>query len=97
MATLQIRRRQQRIAVSRRIRVDVDGTEVGRLRPGEHIDVPLTAGPHEVVAHLDAHHSEPVTVAVNGDEAVLIEVALPPLSLWRLITRGLEPIQVARL
>jgi hypothetical protein len=96
VATLQIERRHQRIAVLRRIRVEVDGRKAGRLRRGQRVDVPLTAGMHEVAAHRDVQHSGPVSVVVGGDELVVLEVALPPLSLRRLLTRP-EPIQVSRL
>jgi hypothetical protein len=97
VATLQIQRRHQRIAVLRRIRVEVDGKEVGRLRRGERIDVPVTAGTHEVAAHLDVQHSGPVPVVVGGDELAVIEVALPQEPVWRLLFTRPKPVQVVRL
>lgn len=96
MGTLLLQRQRQRVAILRRVRVEVDGVVVARLRRGESVEIPLTVGPHSISAHLDAQHSPTLAVEIRENKVDLVEVALPPLSLRRLVTHGLAPIELTR-
>jgi hypothetical protein len=96
MGTLRLQRTHQRVAILRRVRVEVDGAVAARLRRGESVDVSLASGPHSVSAHLDAQHSPTLEVSIREGDVSVVEVALPPLSLWRLVRHGLAPIEIAQ-
>ncbi|WDZ86710.1 hypothetical protein [Micromonospora cathayae] len=70
-------------AVLRRVWVTVDGLRVAGLRPGQSVDVPVTAGLRVVQAALDWTRSEPLSVRVDGSATVSVEASLPVDAYWR--------------
>ena|SRR5215204_4368570 len=58
-------------AYLRRVCVDVDGVEIARLWPGQHVDFEGTCSLQEVRARLDWTASKPLAVADPGSPAVV--------------------------
>lgn len=81
----------------RRLRLEVDGQEVARLRQYSSIDLDLAAGRHSVVAHMDGVASASRTIALVDGEDVRLEVALPLLGMWDLLQRPQRALQIRRL
>jgi hypothetical protein len=88
-ATLHVRRsRGQVLGAARRTHVFLDGEQVGSLRPGKSIDVPVAIGSHEVRVTIrkwtrslefDATDGRSVFVLVDIDSGPLITFAVFPL------------------
>jgi hypothetical protein len=58
---------------TRSYRIDVDGRQVGHLKPGESMEVPVAVGGHSVVARIDWSGSPAVHVDLgDGDELHLV-------------------------
>lgn len=54
--------------------VRVDGASVGEVRPGSRVDLSVSAGGHQVSAHIDWTGSDPLPVDVSPDETVHLRV-----------------------
>ena len=80
--TIRIERRGTVRDLMRAYRIVVDGTEVGRVRRGETLDVAVTPGRHVVAARIDWTGSPDVevTVAPGGTTRLVCEAEG---ALWR--------------
>src|SRR5215204_3131899 len=72
-------------AYLRRVCVEVDGVEVARLWPGQHVDIEGTGSLQEVRARLDWTTSTPLVVADPGSPAVVGVVVGFPAGLRYLV------------
>ena len=91
MTELTIKRLADSAGVWRRIKVEVDGELVARLRPKQSSSVFLSPGRHEVRAKMDWCSSP--TVSIEGQATVEIEY---PFASWRKLLRHTdEAIHIA--
>lgn len=81
----------------RRVRLEVDGREVARLKQYRSVDLELAAGRHTVVGHMDWAASASRDVDLVEGEVVELEVALPLLGTWELLQRPQRALQIRRL
>lgn len=82
-----IRRPREALSVFRRIRVSVDGAEVGRLRPGESASVAGTGAEQVLRARLDRVSAPPLTVRDRADRETVVEVRHAPGALIDFLVR----------
>lgn len=64
----------------RKLRVLLDGTEVGRLAGGESRTFDIAAGPHELYVQMDWVKSDPVTFNCTAGDELEAHCASPPFS-----------------
>jgi hypothetical protein len=81
-----VRRLDDSAGMLRRIRIEVDGTELARLRPGEVAALPVETGRHQVRARLDWTASDAVVVEVVPGRDARLTVSLPWSGLWTMIS-----------
>jgi hypothetical protein len=88
-AVISIRRRSgHHQDATRSYRVEVDGREVGRLKPGETLEVPVSAGRHSVAARIDWSGSPAVNLDLNDGDRIDLTVK-PSANGWtKLFTRS---------
>jgi hypothetical protein len=69
----------------RRIRVDVDGVRVARLRVGQTVEVEVSNGQRWVEARMDWARSAPLLVNLSGSGATTVELGAPfsPIEMLR--------------
>jgi len=81
MPTINLRRGSDSAAL-RRMRIEVDGETVARLRcnASEAVDVPV--GVHTLRARMDWTRSEPLQVTLSDGDSVAVETAIT----WRAFT-----------
>ena len=65
----------------RRIKIEIDGHVVARLKRGALQSVDVAPGRHVVRAHLDWQSSAPVEVHLAGTETIALEAAIAERSM----------------
>ena len=83
--------------ILRRLVVQVDGSEVARLKQGESADVPLPPGKHTVVGSMDWTSTPALSLDLAEDEKARVEVALPLSALWNMVRRPRTALSIRRL
>jgi hypothetical protein len=80
----------------RRLRLEVDGEQVARLKQYEHVDLDLPRGRHTVVARMDWVDSASVDIDLADGEDLQLEVALPLLPMWDVLQRPRRALHIRR-
>jgi hypothetical protein len=83
VAQLILQRASDTAGAVRRMRVDLDGVVVARLRPGETETLRVRPGPHSVQARMDWTSSSPLPVEVPKNGRIRVEVSLPWSAFWK--------------
>ncbi|MEW2594492.1 hypothetical protein AB0893_29190 [Micromonospora aurantiaca] len=81
MPTITVRRALDAGGLLRRIKVEIDGQVVARLKRGAVQSVDVTPGRHVVRAHLDWQSSAPVEVYLADTETIALEAAIAERSM----------------
>ena len=81
MPMITVRRALDAGGVLRRMKIEVDGQIVARLKRGAAQSVDVAPGRHVVRAHLDWQSSAPVEVHLAGTETVALEAAITERSM----------------
>ncbi|MFE9959263.1 hypothetical protein [Micromonospora sp. NPDC005299] len=81
MPMITVRRAFDAGGVLRRMKIEVDGQVVARLKRGAAQSVDVAPGRHVVQAHLDWQSSEPVEVHLVGTETIGLEAAITERSM----------------
>lgn len=83
MAQLVLQRASDTAGAARRVRVDLDGVVVARLRPGQAETVSVRSGPHSIQARMDWTSSSPLSVEIPKNGKVQVEVSMPWSAFWK--------------
>ncbi|MEV5207819.1 hypothetical protein AB0K35_10130 [Micromonospora sp. NPDC053740] len=81
MPRIAVRRALDAGGLLRRIKVEIDGQVVARLKRGAVQSVDVAPGRHVVRAHLDWQSSAPVEVHLAGTETIAVEAAIAERSM----------------
>ncbi|MEU4819918.1 hypothetical protein AB0G03_30130 [Micromonospora aurantiaca] len=90
MSTITVRRAVDAGGILTRMKIEVDGQIVARLRRGAEHSFDAEPGRHVVRVRLSWQSSLPVEVTLNGNETVALEAAYSERS-WRFTETFLHP------
>lgn len=97
MASLTLQRPRDGGGILRRLRVEVDGHEVGALKQGESVRLQVAPGPHRIVGRMDWTTTPTLELDVADRDVLEIEVALPVTALWNMMLRPQSALTIRRL
>lgn len=96
-AQITVRRRAAYTDRLRAYRVEIDGTSVGLVRPGESISIPVSTGQHSVRLRIHWCSSNRVDVAMRPGEQIFLDGSgEPSLGLLYLVFRPHRYLRLQR-
>jgi hypothetical protein len=93
MGEMVIRRAGDTAGMARRMRVEVDGVEVARLKPKEQFVLKTATGVHQVRAEMDWTASAVLPVEVT-DGVITVEVSMPWSAMFTMIVRPRKALRI---
>lgn len=97
MAHLRLMRPYDGGGTLRRLRVEVDGHEVATLRQYRSAELDLAPGRHTVVGRMDWAGSAALDIELTEGEELVLEIALPLISMRDRLERGPRTLVIRRL